>query len=101
MLDFKLRHCIGWPNQPEQYRQLQFQKLEQWIRQFPLPTPPDYARLLHQLFQHEFRCASIRHNTWYQFQNHRWQRIEGQENLLTKLVQHLSKLLNKFTASQT
>jgi P4 family phage/plasmid primase-like protien len=32
----------------------------------------DIAIVLHVLKKHQFICASIKHNQWYEFKNHRW-----------------------------
>jgi P4 family phage/plasmid primase-like protien len=37
----------------------------------------DIANVLYQCFKHEFVCASIKSNIWYQYKNHRWVEIDS------------------------
>jgi len=32
----------------------------------------DLAKVLYQLFKHEFVCVAIKNDKWYQYKNHRW-----------------------------
>lgn len=54
-----------------------------------LNTNYDVACVAHHLWRHEFVCTSIKHNTWYEFDNHRWQLSEQGIKLRTKISDDL------------
>ena len=35
-------------------------------------THHDIAKVVYYLYKYEFACASIKHNYWFEFKNHRW-----------------------------
>ena len=37
------------------------------------------------MFKHNYRCASIKGNIWYEFKNHRWQPIDSGTTIFTML----------------
>lgn len=41
----------------------------------------DLAKYLHHKYGHEFVCADITKNLWYQFKNHRWYETQNGNNL--------------------
>ena len=43
------------------------------------------AKALHTKYFDRFICASIKHNTWYEFKNHRWNKVDGGYTLM-KLI---------------
>lgn len=48
------------------------------------------AKLLVLLYQFRFRCASIQHNIWYEFKNHRWVKMENAYVLRNLITESLS-----------
>jgi P4 family phage/plasmid primase-like protien len=45
----------------------------------------DIAKMLHEMYQTEFRCASIKSKVWYQFRGHIWEPIEEGTYLRAKI----------------
>jgi P4 family phage/plasmid primase-like protien len=45
----------------------------------------DVAMVVYKLYQHQFICSSIKSNSWYEFKNHRWHKIDGGYSLQIKL----------------
>jgi P4 family phage/plasmid primase-like protien len=54
-------------------------------------TEYDIAVVIHELYGHQFVCSSIKHNTWYEFQKHRWVQIESAYTLKNKISNDLTK----------
>lgn len=48
-------------------------------------THTDVARVIHQYFKDMYVCASIKDNIWYEFQSHRWVRIENAYTLRQRI----------------
>lgn len=75
------------------------QKVGQIISNSVNGTPYDIAVVLHEMYQDKFTCASLKHNLWYEFQNHRWVEIEEAYTLhykiSTEMVNEYSKLAAK------
>jgi phage/plasmid-associated DNA primase len=48
------------------------------------------ANLLISIYQSRFKCASIQHNMWYEFENHKWIKMEDAyvlRNLITETLE--------------
>jgi P4 family phage/plasmid primase-like protien len=43
------------------------------------------------MFKHDFVCSSIKHNTWYEFKNHRWHECDAGHALRSRLSTDVSK----------
>jgi P4 family phage/plasmid primase-like protien len=52
-------------------------------------TEFDIANVLYQLYKDQYRCASVKSNTWYEFKNHRWKLIDSGTTLRQKISQEL------------
>jgi P4 family phage/plasmid primase-like protien len=57
---------------PEQYKEIMDTDISNLIYTSRNETHFDIARVVHFMFKHEFVCASIKHNYWFQFRDHRW-----------------------------
>lgn len=51
----------------------------------------DIAKLVYELYKHVYRCASITKNIWYEFQGHKWVRINDAYTLSNKLSDEVTK----------
>ena len=40
-------------------------------------TSYDTAKVVYQMFKHEFVCCSIQHKNWYEFTHHKWKELDG------------------------
>jgi P4 family phage/plasmid primase-like protien len=45
----------------------------------------DIAKVVYEMFKHEFKCVSNKNKTWYQFANHRWNEIDNAVELKKKI----------------
>jgi len=63
-----------WAKQdnPEGYKEIMENDISNLIYTSRNETHYDVARVVHFMFKHEFVCASIKQNYWYQFREHRW-----------------------------
>jgi P4 family phage/plasmid primase-like protien len=49
----------------------------------------DIAKVVYEMFKHEFRCVSNRNKIWYQFKNHRWNEIDNAVELKKKISEEV------------
>lgn len=76
-----------WAKQdnPEAYKEIMQNDIHVLIYNSRNDTHFDIANVVHFMFKHEFICASITHNAWYQFSDHRWKECEKGTALTKKL----------------
>ena len=72
------------------------EKVSTMISQSVNGTSYDVAVVLHEMYQDIFTCASLKHKLWYEFQDHKWVKIdEGytlHQKISTEMVNEYSKL---------
>lgn len=63
-----------WAKQdnPDEYYKFQQEELKSYIERSIKGTHYDIACVVHKKYEFQFRCASIKHNLWYEFRDHRW-----------------------------
>ena len=49
----------------------------------------DIAKVVYEMFKHEFRCVSNKNRVWYQFKNHRWNEIDNAVELKKKISEEV------------
>jgi P4 family phage/plasmid primase-like protien len=57
----------------------------------------DIAKVLYELFKHNYVCVSIRGNIWYQYINNRWQEVDSGTTLRKAISEQLRDLYNQKT----
>jgi P4 family phage/plasmid primase-like protien len=65
---------------------------DEYIKQSLEGSHTDLAKACYERFGTEFVCASISQNTWYQYSNHRWKKIEEGIFLRQKLSEDIVKI---------
>lgn len=53
-------------------------------------TEYDIAYLMHKIFKDKYKCASIKHKSWFEFKNNKWNIIDSGWSLRLKLSSYLS-----------
>ena len=76
---------------PEAYAELMKQDISTLIYTSRNETHYDIARVVHFMFKHEFVCASIRSNFWYQYIDNRWVPCDSGYSLNGKLSTEVFK----------
>jgi len=59
----------------------------------------DIAKVLYELFKHNYVCVSIKGNIWYQYVNNRWQEVDSGTTLRKAISEQLRDLYNQKTFS--
>ena len=65
-------HLWAKADNPTGYAELMKTDLKNLLYQSTSGTEYDVAKVVHQLYQHDFVCGSYKHKCWYEFRNHRW-----------------------------
>jgi P4 family phage/plasmid primase-like protien len=68
---------------------------ENYIKESLEGSHHDLARALYERYGTEFVCASVAQNIWYQYENHRWKKIEEGIFLRQKISQEIVKLFEE------
>ena len=74
------KSILFWVKQdsPEKYIEIQTSVLDHFIdKSIDTTSDVDFAIVLYQLHKDKYMCSSIAHNSWYVFNNHRWERDRG------------------------
>lgn len=76
---------------PERYIEVMKQDISSLIYISRNETHYDVACVVHFMFKHEFVCASIKSNLWYQFVDNRWKSCDSGHKLSCKLSTEVFK----------
>jgi P4 family phage/plasmid primase-like protien len=76
-----------WAKQdnPEEFRAIIDTDISNLIYTSRNETHYDIARVVHFMFKHQYVCASIKTNYWYEFREHRWVPCDSGYTLNSKL----------------
>ena len=85
-----IRHWAKLDN-PDKYADLMTENVNELIVEAESGTEYDIAKVAYELYKDQFRCTSITHDTWYEFQNHRWVEIDQGYTLDLKISEELTK----------
>ena len=64
-----------------------------------IKTDYDIARILKEMYKHDFVCSDITKNIWWQFDKHRWRRIDGAYTFSLKMSEEVTKEFAKMSES--
>ena len=85
-----LRHWAKLDNE-ELYEELLTESVNELIIEAESGTEWDVAKVVYELYKEQYKCTSINHNVWYEFQDHRWVEVEAGYTLSTKISEELTK----------
>jgi len=85
-----LKHWAKIDN-PIKYSQILSESINDLLQEAESGTEFDVAKVVYQLYKDSYKCTSIKHQTWYEFQGHRWVEVESAYTLNTKISEELSK----------
>jgi P4 family phage/plasmid primase-like protien len=84
---------------PEQFKEIMDSDISTLIYASRNETHYDIARVVHFMFKHEFVCASIKSNYWYEFRESRWVPCDSGYTLTNKLSTNVFKQYSQGAAS--
>ena len=77
----------------DNYLKIESENVDSLVREAAMTaTEHDVAQVVYAKYRDEFRCASPKHNDWYQYIGHIWKSSESGIDLLARLSSDVSKL---------
>ena len=70
-------HNFALKDNPERYLEMKEDKITKLMREGFEISHSVFANLLIEKCKFSYRCASIKHNIWYQFKSHKWVEIDS------------------------
>ena len=61
----------------EEYKKFVSTNIKQLMLRSTSRLSDDVANVIHEMYRHQYVCASVKHDKWYEFKNHRWKLDEG------------------------
>jgi P4 family phage/plasmid primase-like protien len=83
----------------EEYIKLIRANVNKLLEEANTKTDYDIARIVKEMYKFEYKCTSIEKNTWWQFENHRWTRIDSAYTLGIKLSEDVAKEFAELSAN--
>jgi P4 family phage/plasmid primase-like protien len=84
---------------PEEYIKLIRSSVNKLLEEVNTKADYDIAKIIKELYKFEYKCTSIRDNLWWQFENHRWKKIDSAYTLGIKLSEEVAKEFALLSAS--
>lgn len=86
-------HRWAMLDDPVGYETVKRGSLSDFIEQSMNGTTFTIGKVVHEMYKYSYVCTSLRHNTWYEFRNHRWHEIEAGIGLKNRLS---NEVLNEY-----
>lgn len=79
----------------EMYENFLREELTDMVLKIENQTHEEIARIVHTIYRDRFVCTSLKRETWYYFNNHRWIPDESGISLHTRLQSEVPSILSK------
>ena len=95
---YSLPSLVRWVKEDniEGYKKMLREKINVMLDKGDIKTDFDVACILKEMYKYEYKCSSISKGIWWQFDNHRWNRIECAHTfsikMSTDIAQEFAKL---------
>lgn len=96
-----------WAKQddPEKYQDLHYKKLKDLVMKIENPNHDDIANVVVEMYRDQYKCVSIKGNSWYEFQDHHWVPVDSaytlQEKIASEVTQEFHGISNYFWKDST
>ena len=89
--DSNLGSLYRWAKEdsPQEFKAIISSNLQNYILSSMNKSHHDIAKVVYEMFKHEFKCVSSKNKVWYQFVNHRWREIDNAVELKKKISENL------------
>jgi len=67
------------------------EKINNLLEEGDIKTDFDVACIIKEIYKYDYVCTSIKNNSWWQFQNHRWALVDDAYTLSLKMSTEVSK----------
>lgn len=83
-------HYFASRDNPKKYLEMKEEKLSKLLDDGLEASHRTIAKLIMERHKFTYKCASIKHNTWYEFRNHRWIEIDSAYTLRNLISDELT-----------
>lgn len=94
-----LKH-LAKEDSPSEYKAMKDTQIDFMLHQGISMAHNDIAKILYIMFENQYICADIEKDVWYEFRNHRWNRIAKgiglRRNLSYQLVNKYAKMASDY-----
>jgi P4 family phage/plasmid primase-like protien len=89
---YSIPSLIKWAKEdnPELFKQLLRKKLNKTLDGRDLRTDFDVAHIVHEYYKYDYVCSGIEKKVWWEYSNHKWNRIDSAYSLSIKLSTELA-----------
>jgi len=91
-------HMWAKEDNVEEYMKLIRANVNKLLEEANIKTDYDIALILKEMYKHEFKCTSITGNIWWQFENHRWKKIDGAYTFGIKMSEEVARQFAELSA---
>jgi len=88
-------HFWAKQDNPDGYNELILEVYSKLLENAETGNHDDLAKLLFELYRHEFKCTSKTKNKWYAFYNNRWHFIDQAYILANKISDEIATIFGK------
>tara|TARA_B100000795_G_C22794171_1_gene438500 strand:+ start:132 stop:2762 length:2631 start_codon:yes stop_codon:yes gene_type:complete len=74
---------------PQEYKRIISTNLQNFIRSSLNKSHHDIAKVVYEMFKHEFKCVSNKHKSWFQFSKNKWNEIDNAVELKKKISEEV------------
>lgn len=83
-------HYFATNDNPKQYLKMKAEKINNLLLKGMDASNTSIAKLLMEKYKFAFKCASIKHDIWYEYKNHRWVEIDSAYTLRNLISDELT-----------
>jgi P4 family phage/plasmid primase-like protien len=84
---------------PAEYIKLIRANVNKLLEEANTKTDYDVAKVIQEMYKYEFKCTAITGNIWWQFEHHRWKKIDNAYTLGIKLSEDVAREFAELSAS--
>lgn len=84
-------HFFARTDNPKKYIKMKEQRIDDLLNKGISGSHNSVAKLLMEKYKYIYKCASIKHGTWYEFINHKWVKIDCAFTLRNAISDELVK----------
>ena len=98
MLGVGTLHKWSKEDNPQKYKEISRDSLTRFMYLSMNKSHTDITRYIYEKYKHEFKCASISHNQWYQYKKHKWNPNDRGNALKLKISSEVSNDYSEYAS---
>ena len=89
---YSIPSLVRWAKEDNEdgYKKILREKLNTLLTNGNINTDFDVATMIYEMYKHEYACSSTTKKVWWEFKDHRWNRIDGSSSISVRLSTEVS-----------